>query len=71
MTATFMHVMLHEPTRCCLRIYAEDGWLLAQVVDFPEANGPKELCYDQEWLAVLRPSHHLMKAQQRQPPLPG
>ncbi|KAK9834519.1 hypothetical protein WJX74_003551 [Apatococcus lobatus] len=42
-----------------------------QVVDFPEASGPKELCYDKEWLAVLRSTHRLMRMQQRQPPLPG
>ena len=42
-----------------------------QVVDFPEAEGPKELCYDEEWLAVLRSTHHLMKTQPSQPHLPG
>ncbi len=42
-----------------------------QVVDFPEAQGPKQLCYDEEWLAVLRGTHHLFSLHTRPRPLPG
>jgi Lariat debranching enzyme, C-terminal domain len=42
-----------------------------QVVDFPEARGPKELQYDEEWLAVLRGTHHLLSLAHRAKPLPG
>ena len=33
---------------------------LSQVVDLPEASGPKQLEYDAAWLAILRESHHLL-----------
>ena len=33
---------------------------LLQVVDMPEASGPKQLEYDAAWLAILRESHHLL-----------
>lgn len=42
-----------------------------QVVDFPDAQGPKQLCYDEEWLAVLRGTHHLLSLHPRPRPLPG
>ena len=42
-----------------------------QLVDFPEASGPKELHYDAEWLAVLRTTHQLMSLQRRPVTLPG
>ena len=41
------------------------------MVDFPEARGPKELQYDEEWLAVLRGTHHLLSLAHRAKPLPG
>ncbi len=44
---------------------------MPQVVDFPEARGPKELQYDEEWLAILRGTHHLMSLNRRAKPLPG
>ena len=42
-----------------------------QVVDFPNARGRKELQYDEEWLAVLRGTHHLLSLAHRAKPLPG
>lgn len=42
-----------------------------QVMDFPDARGPKELQYDEEWLAVLRGTHHLLSLAHRAKPLPG
>ena len=46
-------------------------FIAAQLVDFPEASGPKELHYDAEWLAVLRTTHQLMSLQRRPVTLPG
>jgi lariat debranching enzyme len=42
-----------------------------QVMDFPDAEGPKELQYDEEWLAVLRGTHHMLSLTHRAKPLPG
>ena len=42
-----------------------------QVVDFPEAQGRKDLQYDEEWLAVLRGTHHFMSLGRRAKALPG
>lgn len=42
-----------------------------QVLDFPEAKGPKELCYDEEWLSILRSTHHLFCMTPKAKPLPG
>ena len=42
----------------------------AQVVDFPEADGPLEFEYDAEWLAVLRSTHGLLSLQRRPAALP-
>ena len=44
---------------------------LLQLVDFPDAFGPRELHYDAEWLAVLRTTHQLMSLQRRPVTLPG
>ena len=44
--------------------------LRTQVVEFPEAQGPLEFSYDEEWLAVLRATHHLLGLGRRPPPLP-
>ena len=41
------------------------------MLQLPEAEGPKEFSYDEEWLAVLRTTHALMSLQQRPAPLPG
>jgi Lariat debranching enzyme, C-terminal domain len=41
------------------------------VVDFPDATGSKELQYDEEWLAVLRGTHHMLSLTHRAKPLPG
>lgn len=32
---------------------------LVQVLHFPDADGPKEFSYDEEWLAILRSTHAL------------
>lgn len=44
-------------------------WL--QILQLPDAEGPKEFSYDQEWLAVLRSTHSLMSLQRRPVSLPG
>ena len=41
-----------------------------QVLDFPNAVGPKELRYDEEWLAILRSTHHLIPFSSANVPLP-
>lgn len=75
----------HITLRSCSRKYHQHGslrvqtthlrslWLAPalQLVDFPEASGPKELHYDAEWLAVLRTTHQLMSLQRRPVTLPG
>jgi hypothetical protein len=40
------------------------------VIDFPDAEGPLEFSYDEEWLAVLRSTHGLLSLQRRAAPLP-
>jgi hypothetical protein len=30
------------------------------VWDFPEAKGPKELTYDEEWLAIVKSTNHML-----------
>eukprot|EP00879_Flechtneria_rotunda_P016090 GHRR01016831.1.p1 GENE.GHRR01016831.1~~GHRR01016831.1.p1 ORF type:complete len:285 (+),score=131.96 GHRR01016831.1:123-977(+) len=44
--------------------------LSCQVVEL-EAIGPLEFCYDPEWLAILRGTHHLMTTTRTAPPLPA
>ena len=41
-----------------------------QLVEFPDADGPLEFSYDDEWLAILRSTHSLTSLQQRGPQLP-
>ncbi len=43
----------------------------AQVVEFPDVEGPLEFGYDEEWLGVLQTTHHLMSTNRQQTPLPG
>lgn len=43
----------------------------AQVVEFPDVDGPLEFGYDEEWLAILQATHHLMSLNRQQAPLPG
>ena len=43
----------------------------AQILQLPDAEGPKEFSYDEEWLAVLRSTHSLMSLQRRPVALPG
>jgi lariat debranching enzyme len=31
-----------------------------QVWEFPEAKGPRELAYDEEWLAIVKSTNHLL-----------
>ncbi len=42
-----------------------------QVVDFPDATGPKVFSYDTEWLAILRRTHSAMNLYARPAVLPG
>ncbi|KAK9834807.1 hypothetical protein WJX81_000122 [Elliptochloris bilobata] len=42
-----------------------------QVIDFPEAEGPLEFGYDEEWLAVLRGTHSLLSLRPSPSSLPG
>ena len=44
-------------------------WL--QILQLPDAEGPKEFSYDEEWLATLRSTHSLMSLQRRPVSLPG
>ena len=43
----------------------------AQVVEFPDVEGPLEFGYDEEWLGILQATHHLMSLNRQQAPLPG
>ena len=43
----------------------------SQVVEFPEADGPLEFSYDEDWLAVLKATHSLMNLQRRPWPVPA
>lgn len=47
------------PSPCC------------QVVEFPDASGPLEFSYDEEWLAILKATHSLMNLQRRPWPMPA
>ncbi|GAB4818925.1 hypothetical protein N2152v2_005971 [Parachlorella kessleri] len=42
-----------------------------QVVEFPEADGPLEFSYDEEWLAILKATHSLVNLQRRPWPVPA
>lgn len=42
-----------------------------QVVDLPDAEGPKVFSYDEEWLAILRTTHSLLSLKRKPAPLPG
>ncbi len=46
-------------------------FLPPQVVEFPNAEGPLEFGYDEEWLAVLRSTHSLMSLRPAPVTLPG
>ncbi|EFN55283.1 hypothetical protein CHLNCDRAFT_57928 [Chlorella variabilis] len=46
------------------------GRSFLQVIEFPDAEGPLEFSYDEEWLAVLRSTHGLLSLQRRAAPLP-
>ena len=41
------------------------------MVDFPDAEGPLEFGYDEEWLAVLRGTHSLLSLRPTPVALPG
>ncbi|RIB14287.1 Metallo-dependent phosphatase-like protein [Gigaspora rosea] len=41
-----------------------------QVLDFPEANGPLELSYDEEWLAITKATHQFFSVTYKQASLP-
>ncbi|BDA50256.1 Lariat debranching enzyme [Coccomyxa sp. Obi] len=42
-----------------------------QVVELPDAVGPKVFSYDEEWLAILRTTHSLLSIKRKPSPLPG
>ena len=42
-----------------------------QVVEFPDVEGACEFSYDEEWLGILRATHHLMSLKRQQVALPG
>lgn len=41
-----------------------------QLLEFPAARGPKVLCYDAHWLAVLKATHPLLSLQRQAKPIP-
>jgi hypothetical protein len=41
------------------------------VLEFPNASGPLEFSYDEEWLAILKATHSLMNLQRRPWPMPA
>ncbi|CAG8631351.1 5740_t:CDS:2, partial [Dentiscutata heterogama] len=41
-----------------------------QILDFPEANGPLEFSYDEEWLAITKATHQFFSVTYKQVPLP-
>ncbi|CAG8499496.1 7428_t:CDS:10 [Scutellospora calospora] len=41
-----------------------------QVLDFPEANGPMEFSYDEEWLAITKATDQFFSVTYKQVPLP-
>jgi hypothetical protein len=43
----------------------------AQVLELPDAEGPKVFSYDEEWLAILRTTHSLLSLDRKAVPLPG
>ena len=46
-------------SRACWSHECTHTHVLLQVLDFPEAQGPKVLTYDPEWLAILLSTAHL------------
>ncbi|CAL8465238.1 g4773 [Coccomyxa elongata] len=42
-----------------------------QVLELPDAEGPKVFSYDEEWLAILRTTHSLLSLKRKPAPLPG
>jgi hypothetical protein len=65
------HKCVHSTTRLNPRKRTHCHVFCLQLVDFPEASGPRELQYDAEWLAVLRTTHGLLSLQRRPVALPG
>lgn len=41
-----------------------------QILDFPEASKGRNLCYDEEWLAIMRRTNHILSTSQRRLTLP-
>lgn len=42
-----------------------------QLVNFPEARGPLDFSYDEEWLSILHSTHNLLSLNRQAKPLPG
>lgn len=57
---------MHSSTQGCPTVLPT-----LQILQIPEAEGPKEFSYDEEWLAILRSTHSLMSLQRRPVTLPG
>ena len=55
----------------CTLCSVSRGCAGCQVVDFPDADGPLEFGYDEEWLAVLRSTHSLLSLRPSPVALPG
>ncbi|KAK9903387.1 hypothetical protein WJX75_004587 [Coccomyxa subellipsoidea] len=47
------------------------GRAFLQVLELPDAEGPKVFSYDEEWLAILRTTHSLLSLDRKAVPLPG
>jgi lariat debranching enzyme len=41
-----------------------------QILHFPEATGQKNLSYDQQWLAIVKSTNHLLSLTRMQTPIP-
>ncbi|CAG8438128.1 11243_t:CDS:10 [Acaulospora colombiana] len=44
---------------------------ISEILDFPDANGPLEFSYDEEWLAITKATHEFLSLEYLQIPLPS
>ena len=71
MTRLPMTEDLHLLLACNITQPLSPGRTGGQVIDFPDADGPLEFAYDEEWLAVLRGTHSLLSLRPTPVALPG